>query len=128
MVYDVSSEWKCHFISVEKSMPQEKTLLILNRHSNHTLSVAATEIPQRHGVVLLVLTSNSMHRMQSPDVTFFRPLNTYKNISAIATRLREKPGQRLSTEYMTSLVDVAFQSAASMETAMNGFRSMECGL
>jgi hypothetical protein len=53
---------------------------------------------------------------------FFRPLCTYK-VSAIATRLREKPGHRLSTEHMTSVVGVALQGAATMQMAVNGFRS-----
>jgi hypothetical protein len=60
--------------------------------------------------------------MQSLDITFFKPLNTFMS-SATATKLRENPGQRLSTEHIASLVDMAFPRAATMETAMNGFKN-----
>jgi hypothetical protein len=45
--------------------------------------------------------------------------------SAIKTKLREKPGQRLSTEHVASLVGTAFPRAATMETAMNCFKNSE---
>jgi hypothetical protein len=41
----------------------------------------------------------------------------------MATTLREKLSQLLSTEYNASLVGMAFPRAVTMETAMNGFRN-----
>jgi hypothetical protein len=43
--------------------------------------------------------------------------------STFASKLREKPRQRLSTEYIASLVGMAFPRAATMETAMNALRN-----
>jgi hypothetical protein len=60
--------------------------------------------------------------MQPLDVTFFKPLSTYV-ASAVAAKLREKPGQRLSAEHTASLVGMAFPRAARMEKAKNGFRN-----
>ncbi|KAJ4426056.1 hypothetical protein ANN_27683 [Periplaneta americana] len=60
--------------------------------------------------------------MQPLDVGFFKPLNTFMG-SAIAGRLREKPGQPLTTEHIASLVGVAFPRAATMSTAINAFRA-----
>jgi hypothetical protein len=111
-----------YFISVVKPMPHEQVLLILDGHSSHTQSLAAIEITRRHGVVMLSLPSHSTHQMQPLDVTFFKQLNTFMS-SAIATKLREKPGQRLSTEHIASLVGMAFPRAATIQTAVNGLRN-----
>jgi hypothetical protein len=37
-------EWKRHFISVVKPMPEEKALLILEGHGSHIQSLAATKV------------------------------------------------------------------------------------
>jgi hypothetical protein len=87
-----------HFISAVKPIPQEKLLLILDGHSSHTQKLAAIEIARRHEVVMLSLSPHSTHRMQPLDLKFIKPLYTYM-ASAIATKLREKHGQRLWTEY-----------------------------
>jgi hypothetical protein len=86
--YEVFCEWKHHFISVVKPMPQEKRLLLVDGQSSQTLSVVTIEIPRKRGIAMLSLPSHSTHRTQSLDVTFFRPLSTYI-ASAIAARLRE---------------------------------------
>jgi hypothetical protein len=56
-----------------------------------------------------------MYGTQPLDVTFFKPLNTFMS-SAIATKLRENPGQRQSTEPTLSLVGMAFPRIATMKT------------
>lgn len=43
--------------------------------------------------------------------------------SAIGAKLREEPGQRLSTKNIASLVGMTFQRAAAMQTAMDEFRN-----
>jgi hypothetical protein len=73
---------------------------------------AAIEIARKHGAVMLSLPSHSTYRMQPLDVTFFKPLKTFMS-SAIATKLREKPGQRLSTEHIALLVGMAFPRAVT---------------
>jgi hypothetical protein len=104
-------EWKCHYISVVKPMPQEKILLNLAGHSSHTQNLAAIEIARKHGVVM---PSHSTHRMQLPDVTFSRPLNTY--VHGIS-------GQRVSTQYIASLVGMAVPRPATVETGKNRLRN-----
>jgi hypothetical protein len=124
MVYEVLCELKRHFISVVKPMPWEKLLLILDEHSTHTQGLAAIEITRKHGVVMLSLHSHCKNRLQPLDITFLKQLDTYEYMaSAIATKLSEKPGQRLSTEHIASLIGMAFPRAATMESAMNGFRN-----
>jgi hypothetical protein len=71
---------------------------------------------------MLSLPSDSMHRMQLLEVMFFNTLTTYM-ASAIASNLKENSWQRLSTEHIASLVGTEFSKAATMETAMNGFRN-----
>jgi hypothetical protein len=59
--------------------------------------------------------------MQPLDVAIFKA-------SAITTKLMERPGQTPSTEYIASLVDMAFLRAAMTETTMNGLRNSDSGL
>jgi hypothetical protein len=60
--------------------------------------------------------------MQPPDVIFFKTLSTYM-VSVVATKLREKLWQRLSTKHMALLVGLAFSKAAAMLTATNAFKN-----
>jgi hypothetical protein len=39
--------------------------------------------------------------------------------SVIVTKVREKPGQRLSTEHIASFVGMVFRRATTMESTMN---------
>jgi hypothetical protein len=47
---EVFCEWKRHFFSDVKLIPQENMLLISDGHSSLSLSLATTEIPRKHGV------------------------------------------------------------------------------
>ncbi|XP_069705676.1 uncharacterized protein [Periplaneta americana] len=118
---DTFCEWIRHFIRTVKPSPQERVLLILDGHSSHTQSLKAIEICRQYGVIMLSLPSHCMHRLQSLDVSFFKPLNTFMS-AAISTKMRELPGQRLNVQHIASLVGVAFPRAANMQIAMNGFR------
>jgi hypothetical protein len=93
-------------------MPQEYLLLILDGHNSHAVCLTAFEIPTKH--FMLSQASRSTHRMQPLEVTFFKPFNTHEYMSStIATKLREKPVQRLSTEHIASLVGVVFPRTAT---------------
>jgi hypothetical protein len=84
-------EWKRHFLSDVKPMPQEDVLLNLDGHRSHSQTLAAIEMTCKHEVVMLSLPSHGTHRMQPLDVMFFKTLSTYM-ASALASKLREKPG------------------------------------
>jgi hypothetical protein len=58
---EVFCEWKLRFFSVVKPIPEEKVLLLLDGQSSNTLSLDAIEVPHEHGVVMLSLSSHSMH-------------------------------------------------------------------
>jgi hypothetical protein len=62
-------EWKRHFISVVKPIPQEKVLLIIDGHSSHTLSLTAIEIARKHGAVISQHASNAASRYHGPPLT-----------------------------------------------------------
>ncbi|XP_063241264.1 tigger transposable element-derived protein 6-like [Bacillus rossius redtenbacheri] len=121
MTADVFTEWMSHFIRNVKPSVTEKVLLILDGHSSHTQSLHAIDLARKNGVIMLSLPSHCTHRLQPLDLAFFKPLNTYYD-SAIATKLRTSPGKRLTVEHIASLVGAAFPRAASMDTAINGFR------
>jgi hypothetical protein len=84
MESEMFCQWMRHFFSVVKPMPHEQVLLILDGHSSHTQSLAAIEIARKNGVVMLSLSSHSTHRMQRPDVTFFKLLNMFMSLASDA--------------------------------------------
>jgi hypothetical protein len=115
---EVSYEGKHHFISVVK--PTVLILQVVGDNSN-TLRLSVTENLPKCRVFILSLHSHSTHRMQPLGITYFNLLNT-SMASVIALMLREKLGQRLSREYIASLVDMAFPRAAV------GSRMVYCGV
>jgi hypothetical protein len=73
----------------------------------------------------LATVASSQHESNAASrYQLFKTLNTQKT-RAVATKLRDNPSQLLSTEHNASLVGTAFPRAATMETAMNGFRNSE---
>jgi hypothetical protein len=109
-----------HYISVVKPMPQEKFLLNLDEHSSHTEPGCHWNCSQTwrcHAVAPFPQhASNAASRCHSFQATEYIA-------SAKATNLRQKPGQRVSTEHIASLVGMAFSRASTLETAMNCFRN-----
>jgi len=115
--------WMEHFISVVKPSKSEKVLLILDGHVSHTQNITALIIRAREaGVILLSLPPHCTHRLQPLDVAFFKPLSTYYN-QCIDRWMRVHPGFATSEQNITQFFGEAYGKAASIATAVNGFRT-----
>ena len=122
MTVDLFIEWMEHFIKYAKPATGEKILLVVDGHVSHTQNLKALEMARNAGVVMLSLPSHTTHRMQPLDVAFFRPLSTYYGQEADKW-MRHNPGRPLTQYQVCSLFGKAYQRAASLETAANGFRN-----
>jgi hypothetical protein len=76
MDYEVFWECKRHPIWVVRPMTEEKLLLILDGHTNHTLSLDSVDVPRKHEFVMLTVFPHTTHRMRCPDVESRRPFST----------------------------------------------------
>lgn len=122
MTMDLFSEWMEHFIKYAKPDPLQKVLLIVDGHVSHTHNLKVLQMARDAGVVMLSLPSHTTHRMQPLDMAFFRPLSTFYGQEA-DKRMRHNPGRPLSHFQVCMIFGKAYQRAASLETAANGFRN-----
>ena len=118
---DVFLQWLHHFISCVKSSPQSKHLLLLDGHTCHSKNLEAIKLARQNNVVMLSFPAHTTHRLQPLDVTFFKSLKSWYNIE-IEHYLRCSQGKPVGVHLVSSLVGRSFVKAATMETAVNGFR------
>jgi len=119
---ELFSVWMEHFISIVKPSNSKKVLLILDGHVSHTQNITALLRAREAGVILLSLPPHCTHRLQPLDVTFFKPLSTYYN-QCIDRWMRGHPGLAVSEQKITQFFGEAYGKAASIATAVNGFRT-----
>jgi len=118
---DVFVQWFQHFIQCVKPSPQNKHLLILDGHCSHSKNLEAIKLARENGVVILSFPAHTTHRLQPLDVTVFKSFKTWYNIE-IENYLRSSQGTGVGVHLVSRFVNKAFLKAATMETAVNGFR------
>ncbi|KAK7092313.1 hypothetical protein V1264_008076 [Littorina saxatilis] len=117
--------WLQHFIKHVKPNVEEKVLIVLDGHKSHTSNLDAINLAREHGVILLSLPPHTTQKTQPMDRSVFKPLQAYYD-QAIERWLRNNPGRLVTPFQICSLFNEAYLKTATMQTAMNGFRS--CGI
>ena len=116
--------WLIHFQRITNASLDNKVLVILDNHNSH-IFLPAVDYAQNHGIVLLSIPPHTSHRLQPLDRSFFGPLKTYYSQEADKWLLNN-PGRRISEYEICKLFNPAYIRAATMQNAVNGFRS--CGI
>lgn len=119
---DIFLDFLRHFVKSVKCSKESKVLLILDGHTSHTKSIDAISFARDNGVILLSLPPHCSHKLQPLDLAFFKPLNVYYS-SECSKWLRSHPGHVITDFQMSHLITPAFAKAASIQTAVNGFRA-----
>lgn len=114
--------WLEHFISCAKPSTERKILLVLDGHVSHTQNITALIRAREVGLILLSLPPHCTHRLQPLDLTFFKPLSSNYN-QCIDRWMRANPGVSVGEQKITQFVGEAYGKAASVATAVNGFRA-----
>ena len=117
----IFTQWLQHFIRSVKSSPENKHLLLLDGHTSHCKNLEAIKLARENGVVMMSFPAHTTHRLQPLDVAFFKSLKSWYNIQ-MEKFLRTSHGQTVSAHQISGFVGAAFLKAASMETAVNGFK------
>ncbi|CAH2016764.1 unnamed protein product [Acanthoscelides obtectus] len=85
-------------------------------------TLAALLLARENRVVLLQLPGHTTHCLQPLDKAFFKPLKT--NCTQASERwLRSNPGRAVAQYQVAELLNAADGKAATIETAINAFRS-----
>lgn len=114
--------WLKHFIDVVKPSSNKKVVLVLDGHVTHAKNLEALKLARKAGVRMVSLPPHTTHRLQPLDVAFFGPLGTYYD-EAMRNWMRQHVGRAVTTWQVAELFGHAYGKAASVGTAINGFRA-----
>lgn len=121
MTKELFLTWFKKFIEFSGASKERQILLILDGHKTHTKNLKLIDLAREKGVVLLCLPPHCSHRLQPLDVAFMKPLSKFYE-DEVRTWLRTDPGKVVTLHQISSLFGKAFIRAATMSTAVNGFR------
>jgi len=88
----------------------------------HVKNLEAIEMAREAGIRMISLPPHTTHRLQPLDVAFFGPLGTYYD-EAARTWMRQHPGRAVTSWQVAELFGSAYCKAASVGTAVSGFRA-----
>jgi hypothetical protein len=121
MQAEIFMSWFKRFITFSRATKETRVMLLLDGHATHTKNLDLIDLARDNGVILLCFPPHCTHRMQPLDVSFMKLLSTYY-ADSMKSWLRSHPGRVVTQYQITGLFGKAFLKAASMETAVNGFR------
>lgn len=125
MTTDIFVLWFKRFIQFSGASKDNPVLLLLDGHATHTKNIELIDLARENGVVIICFPPHCTHRLQPLDVSFMKPLSIYYDQAATAW-LRSNPGRVISMFQISEIFGKAFIKAATMSTAINGFR--KCGI
>jgi hypothetical protein len=115
---DMFTTWFKHFINYVKPSAEDPVLLVLDGHFSHTRNLDVVLLARDSFVTIVCLPPHC-----SLDVSFMRLFKTYYNEEVRTWLANHRNPVRPITHYqISSLIGKAFAKAATLETAMNGFR------
>jgi transposase-like protein len=118
---DIFFNWFKKFVIFSHASKETPVLLLLDGHASHTKNLNVINYARDHGVILLCFPPHCTHRLQPLDVSFMKPLSVYYD-DEIRKWLRSNPGRVVTLHQISSLFSAAYLRAATMTTALNGFK------
>ncbi|XP_071052321.1 uncharacterized protein [Onthophagus taurus] len=124
MQKDIFEKWFDKFIVFSQATKEKPVLLLLDGHSTHIQSLTIIDKARANGVVILCFPPHCTDRLQPLDVSFMKPLSTYYD-QELTNWLRSNPGKVVTMFQIAEILGKAFLRAATMLTAINGFKKNE---
>ncbi|KAJ4446410.1 hypothetical protein ANN_13106 [Periplaneta americana] len=118
---DIFTQWFRHFLEVMKATKSDPAILILDGHYSHTRNMEVIELGRENGVSIVCLPPHSSHKMQPLDLAFMKPLKTFY-CQEIESWLKNNFPRTVTIRQVGKLFGNAYLRAATVETAVNGFR------
>lgn len=113
--------WLDHFKKYASPSEDNPVLLVLDNHISH-INYESVSYARKLHIHMLSLPPHSSHKTQPLDRAFFKPLKSYYD-AAIDNWMTSHAGQTVTQYEVAGLFKVAFERAATLEKATNGFRS-----
>lgn len=113
--------WFKKFLDFSSPKPDKPVLLLLDGHASHTKSLELINLARERNVILLCFPPHCTHRLQPLDVSLMAPLATFYE-QEVRKWLINHPGRCVTIFQVAKLFGTAFQRAAVMQTAINGFQ------
>lgn len=114
--------WFKKFIEFTNPSAERPVLLLLDGHATHTKSLELILLARAQHVVIICFPPHCTHRMQPLDVALMAPLSAYYS-QEVDKWLKQHPGRIVTDRQVAELYGKAYVKAATMQTAMNGFKS-----
>lgn len=121
MQSEIFLSWFKKFVTWSRASKDTPVLLLLDGHATHTKNMAVIDYARDNGVIVLCFPPHCTHRLQPLDVSFMRPVSVFYD-QEVAIWLRTNPGRVVTQFQIAKLYGNAFIKAATMATAVNGFR------
>jgi hypothetical protein len=118
---DFFVKWFQRFAESSKPTEDKPVLLLLDGQLTPTKSTELIDTARNVNVILLCFPPHCTHHMQSLDVSFMAPLSHYCS-EEVRKWLQSHRGRAVTINKIGKLYGSAFMRAASIETAVNGFR------
>lgn len=114
--------WFKRFVEIANPSQDRPVLLLLDGHASHTKSIDLINLARENNVIMLTFPPHTTHRLQPLDITVMAPLSTYYE-QEVRKWLFTHPGRVVTIYEVGKLFNLAFQRAALVQTAVNGFRN-----
>ena len=114
-------KWLKHFATVTKCSTADPQLVIMDGHNSHK-SLCAIDFARENGITLITLPPHCTHKLQPLDRSFFKSLKSNYNRAA-DNWMTSNPGKRITLYDMAGIFCKAYDRAASVEKAKNGFET-----
>lgn len=121
----IFTEWLLHFVKFVKATKDDPVVLILDGHYSHTRNISVIDVGRENGVIIVCLPPHSTHKLQPLDVAFMAPFKKFYS-NEIENWLDAHPFRALTVYQVGALFGRAYMRAATIETAVNGFK--KCGI
>ncbi|XP_043464091.1 uncharacterized protein LOC122499682 [Leptopilina heterotoma] len=118
---EIFTKWFKEFIKFTKCSQESPVLLVLDGHTSHVKNMDVIDLAQENGVIILCLPPHCTHRLQPLDVSFMKPLSLNYS-KEVQKWLRTHPNRVVTMFEIFGLFGKAFEAAATLSTAKNGFQ------
>lgn len=113
--------WLEHFQKHVNATKEQPVLLVLDNHSTHS-SLNSYNFCRDSGIHIVSLPPHTSHRLQPLDITFFGPLKAAYH-QECDRFIKNKSYEKINQTDIAELFRNAFNRAATIEKAVNGFRT-----
>ncbi|KAG5865796.1 hypothetical protein JTB14_034080 [Gonioctena quinquepunctata] len=99
---------------------EDKKVLSLMDDTTHTNLFEVITLDRENEIIMLSLSAHTTHRLQTCDVSFFKPITSYYN--QVADKwLRVHPSQNFTWFQVSELLGKAYAKAASVGKSVSRF-------